>query len=88
MTSCRVRRKIFATGPPEGQRVHIFLDEDLVEAAVAEGQGAVAPLTWGKKVRGVRVTLSQADEAQVEELLTEAWKKKAPARLHSALGPG
>src|ERR1700724_1128452 len=44
MTSFRVAGKIFATMPPEGGRVHVFLDEDEVAAYCAELPGAVEEL--------------------------------------------
>ncbi|MGY1717382.1 hypothetical protein ACI78R_23195 [Geodermatophilus sp. SYSU D01106] len=50
------------------------------EARAAEG-GAVSLLWWGKRLYGVQVDLTAADEALVADLLEEAWTRRAPARL-------
>lgn len=77
MTSFRVRGKIFATMPPEGGRLHVFLPEDEVASYCAEFPSAVEELWWGKKVRGCRVLLRHADRALVREMLAESWRHKA-----------
>lgn len=79
-TSFRVRGKIFATAPPEGTHVHIFVDEHAVRAVVASSS-ACEELWWGKSLAGVRVRLADADEGLVAELLEEAWRAKAPKSL-------
>jgi hypothetical protein len=81
MTSFRVGGKLFATMPPEGDRVHIFVGEDEVAASCAEHPGTVEELWWGKKLSGCRVHLAKAKTAVVRELLTEAWHRKAPKKL-------
>jgi hypothetical protein len=65
ITSFRVRGKIFATMPPEGGRLHVFLPEDQVAS-------------W---FSGARVLLARADRALVRELLDESWRRKAPKSL-------
>jgi hypothetical protein len=81
MSSFRVRGKIFATVTPDEQTLHIFVDEPEISASVAEDPAAFEPLLWGKAVRGLRVLLAAAPQDRVEELLTEAWRRKAPERL-------
>jgi len=81
MTSFRVRGKIFATAPPGGEYLHVFVDEGEIRAAVAEDPAAFEPLLWGKRVRGVRVRIAAAPDERVAELLEESWHRKAPARL-------
>jgi hypothetical protein len=81
MTSWRVHKRLFATAPPDGDRLHVFVDEDEVRASVAEDPAAFEELWWGKRLSGLRVNLAAADPARVEELLTEAWLRKAPKRL-------
>ena len=81
MTSFRVRGKIFATVPPGGEYLHVFVDEGEIRAAVAENPAAFEPLLWGKRVRGVRVRIAAAPDERVAELLEESWRRKAPARL-------
>jgi hypothetical protein len=41
LTSFRVRGKIFATMPPEGGRLHVFLPDDVVASYCAEFPDAV-----------------------------------------------
>jgi hypothetical protein len=84
MTSFRVRGKIFVTAPPGGARLHVFVDPLEVEGYVAQDPGAFEPLCWGKRVRGVRVTLADASPASLAELIEEAWRCKAPKSLVAA----
>ena len=86
MTSFRVGGKIFATLPPEGGRLHVFLPDDEVAAYCAEFPAAVEDLWWGKRLRGCRVELRRADRTLVRELLTDSWRHKAPRRLLESLG--
>ena len=81
MTSFRVAGKIFATVPPEGDRVHVFVDPDEVPAYCAEFPGVVEELRWGDKCSGCRVDLRRATPELVRELLSEAWRRKAPKKL-------
>ncbi len=81
MTSWRIRNRLFATAPPEGDRLHVFVDEGEVVAAVAEDPAAFEELWWGKRLSGVRVNLAEADAGRVQDLLAEAWLRKAPKRL-------
>ncbi len=84
MTSFRVAGKIFATVPPEGGRVHIFLPDDEAAAYCAEFPDATEELWWGKRLRGCRIVLRGADTALVRELLTESWRHKAPKKVVAA----
>lgn len=80
-TSWRVKGKIFATAPPEGDAVHIFVDEHETRAAAAQDPAACELLPWGKKIAGLRVKLAQARSGDVKEWLTAAWRRKAPKKL-------
>ena len=81
MSSFRVRGKIFATVPPSGEYLHVFVDEGEVRAAVAEDPAAFEPLLWGQRLRGLRVRVAAAPAQRIAELLEESWRRKAPARL-------
>ncbi len=81
LTSFRVRGKIFATMPPDGGRLHVFLPEDDVASYCAEFPDAVEELWWGKKLSGCRIVLGHADRALVRELLSESWRRRAPKSL-------
>jgi hypothetical protein len=85
MTSWRVNHKIFATVPPDGENLHIFLDESETRALVQEDPTAFEELWWGKKLVGVRVRLAKAKTKHVQELLEEAWRRKAPKGVQAKL---
>jgi len=84
MTSFRVRGKIFVTVPPEGTRLHVFVDPVEVEAYVAQDPAAFEPLHWGKRVSGVRVNLTAAPAATLAEIIEESWRRRAPKGLVTA----
>lgn len=85
--SFRVRGKIYATVPPGETHLHVFVDEVDRERYVAMFPDAYAPLVWGKKTMGVRVTLAGARDADVRELLQAAWQRRAPKSLAAAPAP-
>jgi hypothetical protein len=81
MTSFRVAGKIFATLPPQGGRLHVFVDDAEVSAYTAEYPAAVEELWWGTKRRGCRVLLAKATTPLVREMLAESWRGKAPKKV-------
>jgi hypothetical protein len=82
--SFRVRGKIFATAPPDGGHLHVFVDDEAVRAAVRADPKTFEELWWGKKLAGVRVNLQKAKPAAVRELLELSWRRKAPKRSVAA----
>ncbi len=82
--SFRVGGKIFATAPPDGEHLHVFVDEEERQVALALEPDGVEILTWGKRVVGLRVDLAKATPALVTRLLEQAWSRKAPRRLLAA----
>ena len=80
-TSFRVRGRIFATAPPGGEYLHVFVADEEREAALAEAPDFLEPLRWGRPVSGVRVLLHGAKTATVRTLLVQAWSRQAPRRL-------
>jgi hypothetical protein len=87
LSSFRVEGKIFATIPPNGDHLHIFVDEQQRERVVASEPATFEKLWWGSKVVGVRVVLGKARSALVTELLYSAWCRKAPKRLVASSKP-
>lgn len=79
-TSFRVGR-IFATGPPDEEHLHIFLDPDESRALAGQDPEVFSELWWGRQLLGVRVRLAPADPTLICEVLEEAWRRKAPKRL-------
>jgi hypothetical protein len=80
-TSFRVGGRIFATAPPGGEALHVFVEADQRDRALALAPETLEPLRWGGKVVGLRVTLAHARPALVRELLSQAWARRAPRRL-------
>ena len=84
--SFRVPAGIFATMPPDGAHLHVFVPEEVRAATLAQHPEAVEKLWWGKQVLGLRVTLATATPALVESLLRQAHaarsakKPRKPAR--------
>jgi hypothetical protein len=78
--SFRVRGKVFATLPRDGQ-LNAMIDPEEVAAAVALCPGVAEELWWGKRLCGVKLSLAEATRAQVARLLADAWAHKAPASL-------
>ncbi len=84
MESYRVRGKIFATVPEDGH-LRVMVDADDIMAAASEYPDVCVPLYWGARLACVVVTLSAAEPALVRELLTGAWRRKAPKSLAARL---
>ena len=79
-SSFRVHGKIFATMPPEKDRLHVFVEEEQRQVALALEPEAVERLLWGKRVVGLRIYLAKAKPDLVNNLLSQAWSRKAPKR--------
>jgi hypothetical protein len=84
-TSFRVRGKIFATAPPGGEYLHVFVTDDEREEALAEEPDFLEPLLWGGRVVGLRVLLPAAKPEVINALLAKAWTRRAPKRLKDQL---
>jgi hypothetical protein len=83
-SSFRVGGKIFATVPPDGEHLHVFVDEVDREHSLAMSSRAYQKLFWGDAAVGLRVLLSEAKPAAVQRLLHCAWSRKASKRLAAA----
>ena len=79
-----MRGKIFATVPPDGTLLHVFVDEETRETALALEPAFLEKLFWGGRVWGLRVTLADAKPRVVASLLIQAWRCKAPKKLIAA----
>lgn len=83
-SSFRVGGKIYATVPPDGEHLHVFVDEAEREYALAIAPDAFQKLLWGEAAVGLRIELGLAKTAAVERLLHCAWSRKAAKRLLAA----
>jgi hypothetical protein len=80
LPSFRVRGKIFAT-VPDPDHLRVMVDEGEIRASVAEDPAAFAEFWWGRRLACLVVDLRVAPPDQVRELLTEAWRRRAPRTL-------
>ena len=78
-TSFRIG-KIFATAPPGGEFLHIFLDEEERVNALERYPDFLEELFWGKRALGVRVLLSAANADVIRELVETAYTAKSASR--------
>ena len=79
-SSFRVRGKIFVTIPPREDAIHVFVEEEDREQALALYPEWAAKLLWGGKVRGLRITLAPAEAAAVKALVGRAYDAQARKR--------
>jgi hypothetical protein len=86
-TSFRINGKIFATAPPDGKHLHVFVGDEDRELALLMEPGFLEKLLWGDKVRGLRVQLRKAKKPVVAKLLKKAWLRKAPKSLAIRVRP-
>ena len=78
--SFRVRDRIFVTVPPGNEVIHVFVDEEDRERALAMHPDWAEKLTWGGKVVGLRITLAPAPPAAVKALVGKAYERRARQR--------
>jgi hypothetical protein len=69
---------VLATVPADGV-LNVMVGEDVARAASA--QPGVTLLWWGERLSGVAVDLAGIDPALLEDLLLQAWTRRAPAAL-------
>jgi len=86
MDSLRFRASILATRPDSGT-LRIMLAPEQIEEAVAEFDWCAVVL-WGQKVSAVAVRLTDADPDVVQDMLIDAWRRRAPKRMQAAFDAG
>ena len=80
----RVRNKMFATLGSDGKRASIKGTRDEQQALIAENPEAYFVPSYVGVHGWIGVVVSKADRAEVEELLTEAWRMTATKRAVAA----
>jgi hypothetical protein len=79
--SFRVKGKIFATVPADGNHLRIFVAEDEARSVAAANPSAFKVLWWGKRLSGIEADLRHAPADMIFALLKDAWLRKAPKTL-------
>ena len=87
MGSFRVRGKIFAT-VPDDTHIRVMVDEAEIRAVAAADPAACRELYWGARLAAVEVDLGRVRGALLEELLSDAWARRAPRKLVDAFEVG
>ena len=72
-SSFRVRGKIFATVPPDGEHLHVFVPDEARDQALAVHPDCMQKLWWGSKVLGLRIRLAGAPYGAVKQLVDTAY---------------
>ncbi|WP_299575775.1 hypothetical protein [uncultured Williamsia sp.] len=86
MDCLRFRTSILATHP-DPATLRIMVAPDQIDEAVAEFAWCT-PVLWGQKVSAVAVALADADPGVVRDMLTDAWRRRAPKRLQAGYDGG
>jgi len=73
--SFRLDGRIFAT-LWDGEHMNVMVDEGGIRTYVERDPRAYAEVWWGKRVAAVRVTLAALGDAELGELLADAWEHK------------
>jgi hypothetical protein len=74
--------KVLATVPADGV-LNVMVGQELAHAVTA--QPGIQLLWWGRKLSGVRVELADVEPALLDELLHDAWARRAPVALRAQL---
>ena len=72
--------KVVATVPAGGV-LHVMVGPELARAVTSGGAEGVELLWWGKALSGVRVELADVDPDLLDELIDDAWRRRAPRAL-------
>ena len=83
-SSFRVGGKIYASVPPDGLHLHVFVEAVEREHALALSPEAFTKLFWGDSAVGLRIVLAKAKPAAVHRLMHCAWTRKAPKKAIAA----
>jgi hypothetical protein len=75
-SSFRVRGKIFVTIPPGEEFLHVFVNEQARDIALALYSEFIEKLFWGGKVVGLKVSLKMAKPSAVKSLVADAYSQR------------
>jgi hypothetical protein len=71
---------VVATVPADGV-LNVMVGEDLARAVTSRDAAGVELLWWARRPSGVRVELAGVDPGLLDELLEDAWRRRAPRAL-------
>ena len=77
----KVRNKSFAYMSEDQTRIHLKALREEQEALVAENPEVYEPSWAGGRFAWILIQLDLADEEELQELITEAWRLTAPKYL-------
>ena len=63
--------------PPDNEHIHVFLNEQDREMALAAYPEFTEKLLWGGKVVGVRIALAKAKTGAVKAMVSQAYEHKS-----------
>jgi len=72
--------KVVATVPADGV-LNVMAGEELARAITSGDAAGISLLWWGTKLSGVRVELAAVDPDLLDQLVDDAWRRRAPAAL-------
>ncbi|GGF33829.1 MmcQ/YjbR family DNA-binding protein [Williamsia phyllosphaerae] len=79
MAALRFRKNILAT-MPDDDTLRVMVSDEQIREAVAEFDWCTE-VYWGAKLSAVAVSLTAADADVVAEMITEAWRRRAPKTM-------
>jgi hypothetical protein len=77
----RVNNKMFASGAPDSTTMSVKASKEEQAELIASRPETFAVASYVGRYGWVQVRLPDIDEAELRELLTEAWRRTAPKRL-------
>ena len=83
----RVNNKMFASGAPDSPTMSVKASKEDQAELVASRPETFAVARYVGRFGWIEVQLPDVDEAELRELLTEAWRRTAPKRLIRTLNP-
>jgi hypothetical protein len=81
----RVNNKMFASGAPDSTTMSVKASKEDQAELVAARPETFAIARYVGRFGWIEVQLPNVDEAELRELLTEAWRRTAPRRLLNQL---
>lgn len=85
MPAFRVHDKLFVSVTKDHARVYIHVGEGDVQAAISEDSSVFGELRRGDLLLGLDADLKKIKKKQLNDLIRQAWKHRAPKKLAASL---